>query len=64
MHLPNKTFLERYAINSNPGFTTDLRTAGAERSLLLVAAYSPVTPGFTRKTECISRVRQDQFTHT
>jgi hypothetical protein len=23
-----------------------------------------VTPDFTRKTECISRVRQDQFTHT
>jgi hypothetical protein len=23
-----------------------------------------VTPDFTRKTECISRVRQDHFTHT
>jgi hypothetical protein len=23
-----------------------------------------VTPDFTRKTECISYVRQDQFTHT
>jgi hypothetical protein len=23
-----------------------------------------VTPYFTRKTECISRVRQDQYTHT
>jgi hypothetical protein len=25
--------------------------------------YTNVTPDFTRKTECISRVRQDQFTH-
>jgi hypothetical protein len=23
-----------------------------------------VTPDFTRKTECFSRVRQDQLTHT
>jgi hypothetical protein len=23
-----------------------------------------VTPDYTGKTECISRVRQDQFTHT
>jgi hypothetical protein len=25
--------------------------------------FLPITPDFTRKTECI-RVRQDQFTHT
>jgi hypothetical protein len=31
---------------------------GASRS------YPHVTPDFTRKTECISRVRQDHFTHT
>jgi hypothetical protein len=32
-----------------------------------VGSSSPpqsVTPDFTRKTECISYVRQDQFTHT
>jgi hypothetical protein len=38
------TFLESYAINSNPRFATDLRTAGAEGSLLLVAACSPPYP--------------------
>jgi hypothetical protein len=27
-------------------------------------ASEDVTSDFTRKTECISRVRQDQFTHT
>jgi hypothetical protein len=26
--------------------------------------YPAVTPDFTRKTECISYVRQDQSTHT
>jgi hypothetical protein len=26
--------------------------------------FPVVTPDFTRKTECISYVRQDQFTHT
>jgi hypothetical protein len=39
-----KTFLERHTINSNPRFATDLRTAGAEGSLLLVAACSPPRP--------------------
>jgi hypothetical protein len=39
-----KTFLERHTINSNPRFTTDLRTARAEGSLLLVASYSPPRP--------------------
>jgi hypothetical protein len=38
------TFLERHTINSNPRFGTDLRTAGAEGSLLLVAACSPPSP--------------------
>jgi hypothetical protein len=33
-----KTFLERHTINSNPRFATDLRTAGVEGSILLVAA--------------------------
>jgi hypothetical protein len=27
-------------------------------------SHTLVTPDFTRKTECISRVRQDHFTHT
>jgi hypothetical protein len=45
MHLPNCIrYLERHTINSNPRFATDLRTAGAEGSLLLVAAYSPPRP--------------------
>jgi hypothetical protein len=39
-----KTFLERHTINSNPRFATDLRIAGAEGYLLLVAAYSPPRP--------------------
>jgi hypothetical protein len=39
-----KTFLERHTINSNPRFATDIHTAGAEGSLLLVAAYSPPRP--------------------
>jgi hypothetical protein len=38
------TFLERHTINSNPRFATDLRTAGAKGSLLLVAACSPPHP--------------------
>jgi hypothetical protein len=39
-----KTFLERHTINSNPRFATDLRTAGAEGSLLLIAACSLSCP--------------------
>jgi hypothetical protein len=39
-----KTFLERHTINSNPRFATDLRTAGAKGSLLLVVACSPPHP--------------------
>jgi hypothetical protein len=30
----------------------------------LIIPSTSVTPDFTRKTECISRVRQDHFTHT
>jgi hypothetical protein len=29
-----------------------------------ILVSTSVTPDFTRKTECISYVRQDQFTHT
>jgi hypothetical protein len=39
-----KTFLERHTINSNLRFATDLRTAGAEGSLHLVATCSPPRP--------------------
>jgi hypothetical protein len=45
MHLPNcMTFLEQHTINSYPRFATVLRTAGAEGSLLFVAACSPPRP--------------------
>jgi hypothetical protein len=37
-------FLERHTINSNPRFTTNLRTVEAEGYLLLVASCSPPRP--------------------
>jgi hypothetical protein len=42
----------------------DNHYATVRRGLRIQSSRPVVTPDFTRKTECISRVRQDQFTHT
>jgi hypothetical protein len=47
-----KTFLEPHTINSNPRFATDLRTARAEGSLLLVVACSP--PGSCPRVDLVA----------
>jgi hypothetical protein len=47
----DRRFIRRFCL---PSFISAIRSMQLE----------PVTPDFTRKTECISRVRQDHFTHT
>jgi hypothetical protein len=39
-------------------------SSGAPDPRRYSSTLAAITPDFTRKTECISHVRQDQFTHT
>jgi hypothetical protein len=57
--------LRCFLVESLETCTLTLRSSGhLESCSPRVLTCDGVTPDFTRKTECISRVRQDHFTHT
>jgi hypothetical protein len=60
------TYAPRKAIKSQvlADFVAELTGIQLPTPQIQIECWTIVTPDFTRKTECISRVRQDQFTHT
>jgi hypothetical protein len=47
-----------------PNFSIAIKVDKSRIKTPCLSLNQYVTPDFTRKTECISCVRQDQFTHT